>query len=179
VIALCGGRERFVQRLDHAFEAGLMELANEPSFLAAKSYNYAGCSARSSYWTRKVMRDLYGLARGYPGNDDSGAMGSWYVFSAAGLFPNAGQDVYLLTGPSCARLTLRLGNGKVLTIEGDGASEENIYIQEVSFNGRPWRQNWIRHGDLAQGGVLRFRMGPQPSDWDAHAPPPPSASDGM
>jgi predicted alpha-1,2-mannosidase len=176
LIDLCGGRERFVQRLDHAFEAGLMELANEPSFLATRSFNYAGRSARSSFWTRKVMRELYSLEKGYPGNDDSGAMGSWYVFSAMGLFPNAGQDVYLLTGPFCRRITMKMETGRVLEIEGVNASEENIYIQEVTLNGKPWRQNWLRHGDIKDGGHLRFVMGPAPSTWDADAPPPPSAS---
>jgi putative alpha-1,2-mannosidase len=66
--------------------------------------------------------------------------------------------------------------GRVLEIEAINPSEENIYIQEVTLNGRPWRQNWLHHADIKDGGRLRFTMGRSPSNWDDHTPPPPSAS---
>ncbi len=72
----------------------LMELANEPSFLATRAFSYARRPDRTSCWTHKVMDGLYGLDKGYPGNEDSGAMASWYVFSSLGFFPNAGQPVW-------------------------------------------------------------------------------------
>ena len=55
---------------------------------------FAALSILCSYWTHEIMDNYYDMD-GYPGNEDTGAMGSWYVFSAIGLFSNAGQDYYV------------------------------------------------------------------------------------
>lgn len=177
VIQLCGGPEKFVARVDHAFAAGLVELANEPSFMAARSLNYAGRPDRNAYWTHHVMTHLYGLKRGYPGNEDSGAMGSWYVFSALGFFPNAGQGVYLVNGPFCRHIEVTLGNGRKLAIDAKDVSDTNIYVQTMTLNGKPWPKNWFTYDDIAAGGHLEFVMGPQPSTWGTKPPFAPSLSE--
>ena len=177
LIVLCGGRERFVDRLDHSLSANLIGLDNEPSFLVTHAFNYAGRPDRTAFWTSKVMRKLYGLTIGYPGNDDSGAMGSWYVFSAIGFLPNAGQGVFLINGPFCRKITVTLSNGRKLIIEGQGVSEKNIYIQSMTLNGKAWDRNWLTYTDLFQGGRMEFVMGPEPSGWGTHSIPPPSLSD--
>ena len=44
---------------------------------------------------------MFGLGRGgLPGNDDSGGLSSWYVWASLGLFPVAGQSLYLVNAPS-------------------------------------------------------------------------------
>jgi predicted alpha-1,2-mannosidase len=177
LIQLCGGPDRFAARVDHAFTAGLVELANEPSFMAARAFNYAGRPDRNAFWTHKVMAELYSLDGGYPGNDDSGAMGSWYVFSALGFFPNAGQGVYLVNGPFCRRIELTLGNGKSLTIEAANVSQENIYVQSMKLNGNPWAKNWFSYSNIKDGAQLEFVMGPKPSNWGTLPPFAPSLSD--
>jgi putative alpha-1,2-mannosidase len=49
-----------------------------------------------------------------------------------------------------------------------GLSEQNIYIQSVELNGRPWNKAYLRHEDLVQGGEMVFRMGPKPNKkWGA------------
>ena len=174
LIELSGGDARFVERLDHALSSNLMELANEPSFLATRAFSYARRPDRTSYWAHQVMDGLYGLDKGYPGNDDSGAMASWYVFSALGFFPNAGQPVYLLSGPLYPRSELALSNGARLVIEAEGIADGNIYIQSATLNGVDWPKDWISHDDIRNGGTLRFVMGPAPSAWGVNAEPPPS-----
>jgi predicted alpha-1,2-mannosidase len=177
LIALSGGPERFVARVDHAFSAKLVELANEPSFMAARAFNYAGRPDRNAYWTHKVMTELYSLTRGYPGNEDSGAMGSWYVFSAMGFFPNAGQGVYLINGPFCPKITLTMEDGRKLVVEARGVSPENLYVQSLTLNGKAWTRNWFTYDDIRKGGHLEFVMGPQPSDWGTEPPFAPSLSE--
>jgi predicted alpha-1,2-mannosidase len=174
LIELSGGENRFVERLDHALSSNLMELANEPSFLATRAFSYARRPDRTSYWAHRVMDGLYGLELGYPGNEDSGAMASWYVFSALGFFPNAGQPVYLLNGPLFRRSELCLSNGSKLVIEAEGSSPENLYIQSATLNGAEWKKDWISHDDISHGGTLRLVMGPKPSAWGVSAEPPPS-----
>lgn len=174
LIALCGGNERFTERVDHAFAAGLVELANEPSFMAARAFNYAGRPDRNAFWTHAVMTKLYTLKGGYPGNEDSGAMGSWYVFSAMGFFPNAGQGVYLINGPFCPKITVRLGNGHTLEIAAKDVSDENIYIQSMTLNGQPWEKNWFTYDDIKDGARLEFVMRPKASSWGTKPPFAPS-----
>ena len=102
---------------------------------------------------------------GVPGNDDSGAMSSWYIFSAMGFFPNAGQDFYYLNAPLYKRTELRFENGKVLKIIANDLSDKNIYIKSCKLNGKPWNSSIIRHNQIANGGILEFELTDIPEDW--------------
>ena len=46
-----------------------------------------------------LKANVYDGSAGLPGNDDSGAISSWLVFHMMGLYPNAGQDYYLIHTP--------------------------------------------------------------------------------
>ena len=59
---------------------------------------------------------------GLPGNDDSGGLSSWYVWASLGLFPVAGQNVFLLNAPSFAGAVVRLGDA-TLELETTGFVE--------------------------------------------------------
>ncbi len=164
LISLCGGKKEYVARLQHALEDGLIDYSNEPSFLAIHTFHYAGRSDLASYWVRRLMSTGYTL-KGYPGNDDSGAMSSWFVFAAMGFFPNAGQDYYYLHGPSFPEIIIHLENGRSIRIIGENASPKNVYVQSLRVNGKEWNRPYITHADLANGAVLDFIMGDKPSFW--------------
>ncbi|WP_157887154.1 GH92 family glycosyl hydrolase [Hymenobacter sp. PAMC 26628] len=159
LIVLNGGRAAFVTKLQHAFDYKLLQADNEPSFLTVQLFQHAGRPDLSSYYVRRLMRQGY-TEKGYPGNEDSGAMGSWYVFSAMGIFPNAGQDLYYLTSPVFPEVKLRLPQGQLFRIIAHHASPENIYAQSVKLNGKPYANFFITHEDIVRGGVLEFEMGP-------------------
>jgi predicted alpha-1,2-mannosidase len=175
LIERMGGRERFVARLDHGAANGLIDYSNEPGFLALRAFHYALRPDRCSYWVRDVMTRRYSL-NGYPGNEDSGAMGSWYVFSALGFFPNAGQDVYLINGPLFPKATLTLGNGNTFVIEGVNAAAANPFVQTCELNGAPLQNAWLSHAEIAGGGTLHCVMGPVASRFGQDGAPPPSLS---
>lgn len=78
-------------------------------------------------------------------------MGSWYVLSALGLFPNAGQDVWLINAPLFPRSVVRLDDGKTLVIIAERLSEENAYIQSASLNGEPLARAWVRDAEIRGG----------------------------
>jgi len=109
---------------------------------------------------------------GLPGNDDSGAMGSFYVFNRMGFFPVAAQDVYLIGSPSFSRATITLGDGKSFSVVAENASQKNIYIAEATWNRKPYHRSWFTHEQLAAGGILKLRMTDQPTQWDTDAAPP-------
>ena len=102
---------------------------------------------------------------GYPGNDDSGAMSSWFVLAAMGFFPNAGQDFYYMHGPSFSSVTIHLENGKSIRIIGENASSKNIYVESLRVDGEDWNRPYITHAELMHGAVLDFVMGDEPSYW--------------
>jgi predicted alpha-1,2-mannosidase len=161
LVELSGGNDMFVKKLQHGFENNLIDYGNEPAFLAVQAFHYAGRSDLASFYSRKLMRDRFN-EKGYSGNDDSGAMSSWYLFSSMGFFPNAGQDIYYLTGSSFTNVTLRLGNGKTIVISAPNASPVNIYIKSVTINGKKWDKPWFSHKDIQNGAKIIFEMTDQP-----------------
>jgi putative alpha-1,2-mannosidase len=148
----------------------LVNVGNEPAFLVLRQFIYAGRPDLASHWIRRVMDEEYDL-RGFPGDEDTGAMGSMYVWSALGLFPNAGSDIYLLNGPAFTQSTLQVVGG-TLTITGANASPANVYVQSATLNGQPLTRAWLRHAEIVNGGTLAFVMGPAPSTWGQSEPPP-------
>ena len=78
---------------------------------------------------RRVLKERYNTtATGLPGNDDSGSMSAWYIFHSMGFYPNAGQDIYLISSPVFTKTTINLDGGKVFEVLAPNASDKNIYI---------------------------------------------------
>jgi len=161
LIKLSGGSDLFCQRLIYGLSQRLIDYRNEPAFLAIHAFHYANRPDLASYWVKKMMSEGY-TDEGYPGNEDSGAMGSWYVFAALGIFPNAGQPLYFIHGPSFSRITVTLGNHKTLLITANGLSKENSYVKACSLNGKTLNGSFISHEQIMAGGKLDFTMGPDP-----------------
>jgi predicted alpha-1,2-mannosidase len=204
LIQTAGGADAFVHRLDLFFadvsairdnrfdtasgtpapaftpatsHASRYDVGNEPGFLTPYLYNWAGHQNRTAYQVRHILATSYHTGmRGLPGNDDSGAMGSFYVFNKLGFFPVAAQTTYLIGSPYFPRTSLRLPNGKTFEIIASDVSETNLYIAAATWNGKPFHRSWFTHDELMQGGTLVLKMTSQPTHWDT-GPPPPSLSD--
>lgn len=197
LIYLMGGKERFIARLDETLRTplsmskwefygklpdqtgnvGQFSMANEPSLHIPYLYNYAGAPWRTQRLVRKLVDtwfrdDLMGV----PGDEDGGGLSAFVVFSMMGLYPvTPGLPVYNIGTPFFPKLTLRLASGRTFTIEAEGTSSVNKYIQSATLNGKPLDRPWIRHSELAGGGKLVFVMGPRPNKAWGSATPPPSA----
>lgn len=177
LIEKCGGTNAFISRLDTFFTNNYFRVQNEPGFLTPVLYNYAGRPDKTAERVSKICRTNYDTSRsGVPGNDDSGAMSSWFAFHSMGFYPNAGQDVYLISTPMFAKSVVKMDNGKVFTIEANNLTESNIYVQSAKLNGKPFNQSWFRHTDIKDGGSLELVMGENPSSW-GQTNLPPSMSD--
>jgi putative alpha-1,2-mannosidase len=164
-----GGPAAFVERLDYLHDNQITYIGNEPAFLTVFQYHYAGCPAlsakRSHYYIPAYFQPTEG---GLPGNDDSGAMGSFVAFSMIGLFPNPGQNVYLITPPyfESVSITSPLTN-KTATIKNVNfdPSYKNIYIQSATLDGKPYTKNWIDHSFFTEGKELVLTLGSSESSW--------------
>ena len=161
---LMGGKENYVKRLDFAFKNHLIDLANEPAFLITRSFSEASRPDLTSYWTHYVMNKYYDIT-GYPGNDDTGAMSSWYMFSAIGIFPKAGTDIYYLNAPKYAKTVLTLADSKKLTILAKNTAENAVYIQSCKINGKEWKKPTFQHSDICNGGKIEMVLSELPTDW--------------
>jgi predicted alpha-1,2-mannosidase len=174
MIEKSGGPETFVRRLDAFFDVpGRYDVGNEPGFLAPYLYIWAGRPDKTDARVRQIIAASYHAGpNGLPGNDDSGAMSSWYAFGQMGIFPNAGQDVYLIGSPAYPQTTLHLVGGKDFVIEARNLSAENIFVTSATLNGRVLDRAWLRHREIAAGGRLVLTMAKAPSHWAQHNPPP-------
>jgi predicted alpha-1,2-mannosidase len=177
------GADEFNNRLETGFKKSLpiftsefVNHSNQPNMQAGWLFNYSGKPWLTQYWVREILDRYYGTDpfNGYPGDEDEGQMGAWYVMSAMGLFEMDGgassDPVYELSGPIFKKITITLDNkyfkGSRLMIEAKNSSSKNRYIQSVSFNGKDIKKFWIRHSDLTEGGTLVFKMGPEPNkEW--------------
>ena len=211
-IALSGGDKAFIRTLDEFFgfdappvtqvgrRPSTAEMAagyalnrfeglnNEPDMEAPWAYHYAGRPDRTAQVVQSALTWQFGTGPGgLPGNDDSGGLSSWYVWASLGLFPVAGQNLFLVNAPAFERATLRVGEQEFvietsghreLPIGADGVDRDPPvqYVQSATLNGRPLHAAHLSGTDVHRGGRLHLRLGPEPSEWGT-AIRPPSLSD--
>jgi len=110
------------------------------------------------------MKNLFNnTPYGIPGNEDCGQMSAWYIFSAMGFYPVApASGEYAIGSPALKRATMRLSNGSTFTMTAENLSPENIYVQSVMLNGKPWTSSFLPVSAVTRGGMLKFSMGPKP-----------------
>lgn len=182
LVELTGGPKAFENKLDTFFTStyrseqmnhnasgfvGQYAHGNEPSHHVAYLYNYVGQPWKTQKYVSHIMNTLYNnTSSGYAGNDDCGQMSAWYVFSAMGFYPvNPADGRYIIGSPALDECTLKLGGDKEFRIETVRKSAEDIYIQSVTLNGKKYKDYFITHEDIVNGGTMVFKMGKKPSNW--------------
>jgi putative alpha-1,2-mannosidase len=156
-------------------------MCSQPSFLTVFQYHYAGRPALSALRSHSYIPRYFSPTHaGLPGNDDSGAMGSFVAMSMMGLFPNPGQNVYLITPPFFERVSIKSPiSGKTAVIRNVNfdPNYEAIYIQSATLDGEPYEKNWIGHEFFTQGMELVLTLGRNESTWGTRVEDlPPSLS---
>jgi len=159
LVEACGGNAAFEKRLDTFFARNYYNVGNEPSFLSPCLYHWIGKPDKTSAIVHKIINECYDDSpKGLPGNDDSGAMSSWLAFHMIGLYPNAGTDQYIIHAPMVESCTMKLSNGKTFTIQAKGFSPKRNRISRITLNGKPYKDFFIKHADIMQGGTLTLYM---------------------
>ncbi|KAK4199984.1 family 92 putative glycoside hydrolase [Triangularia verruculosa] len=169
LVALLGGPQTFTSRLDYLHNTNITYIGNEPSFLTVFQYHYSARPALSSLRSHfYIPASFRPTPDGLPGNDDSGAMGSFVAFAMMGLFPNPGQNVYLITPPFFEEVNITSpATGKVARVRNVGfdAGYKNVYIQSATLDGKAYTKNWIDHSFFAEGKELVLVLGERESTW--------------
>lgn len=174
-----GGPAVFAARLQYAHDTpGLLYMGDEQAFLLVFLFHYAGRPALSARYAHAYIPAQFNTTTaGIPGNDDSGAMGAFSSLAMLGLWPVAGQDVYLITPPFFPEVSVTSGlTGRTATVRcrNFDAAYANIYIQDATLDGRPYTRSWLTHDFFTDGGLLELTLGPEESAWgtaDADLPP--------
>lgn len=106
------------------------------------------------------------IGQGYAGDEDNGETSAWHLFAALGLYPlQMGSENLVLGSPQFTKATLHLEGAKDLVIKAPKNSNENIYVQGVTIDGKTWDKTYVSHKELADGGTIEFDMGSRPSRW--------------
>jgi predicted alpha-1,2-mannosidase len=137
---------------------------NEPSHHVAYLYNWVGQPYKTQQRVRMILNAMYKpTPDGLGGNDDTGQMSAWYIFSSLGLYPVAPGSVdYSLGSPLVKKATLNLENGKTFKITAKNQSAKNVYVTKMELNGKPYTSTSISHNTIVNGGELVFYMSSKP-----------------
>ncbi|MBR5141413.1 MAG: GH92 family glycosyl hydrolase [Bacteroidales bacterium] len=139
---LMGGRKAFVNKLQKVFDEGLYDPANEPDI----AYPYLFSYFKGEEWrTAKIVSELLDKhyttrPDGIPGNDDTGTMSAWAVFSMMGFYPDCpGDPSYTLTVPRFDRVEITLDPAFC------NGNDRLVITKTAKMKGR------ISHKDLVSG----------------------------
>ena len=135
---------------------------NQPIQHMIYLYDWAGQPWKAQYWVRQVMDRMYQAAPdGYCGDEDNGQTSAWYVFSALGFYPVCpGSNQYVIGSPYFDKVSLRLENGKQVTIKRNG---KGCYIDSMTVNGKRYSHNYLDHETLLNGCDIIFNMSDRPN----------------
>ena len=188
LIALFGGDKPFTTKLDGFFTntdsmgegassditglIGQYAHGNEPSHHVAYLYAYAGEQWKTAEKVRFIMSDFYtDQPDGIIGNEDCGQMSAWYLLSSMGLYQvNPSDGVFVFGSPCFKKVEVKVRGGNTFTVEAPNNSKENIYIQKVYLNGKPYDKSYITYQDIINGSTLKFVMGKKPNKNFGKAP---------
>lgn len=167
---LMGGRKAFIDKLQHVFDAGLYDPANEPDI----AYPYLFSYFKGEEWrTQKLVKEL--LAKyfkaapdGIPGNDDTGTMSAWAIFSMLGFYPDCpGLPEYTLTAPTFDKVTIQLDTRyypqKELVITTVRPTSDANYIKGIKVGGKAYKGFRISHDQWVNAGQVEFILQKRPS----------------
>ena len=157
---LMGGKKKFVDKLQMVFDKGYYDPANEPDIAYPYLFSYfKGEEWRTQVLVKQLLAKYFTTKPdGIPGNDDTGTMSTWAVFSMMGLYPDCpGVPEYTLTTPTFDKITIKLDpkyHGReslVITKEGSAELIDNIRMGDKNCGYR------INHTDLIKAGSLTFK----------------------
>ncbi|KIP77257.1 alpha-mannosidase [Vibrio harveyi] len=133
---------------------------NEPSHHVIYLYNRTEESYKAQEYLDQVYDQFYKpTPDGIIGNEDVGQMSAWYLMSALGFYQISPTDpTYSIGRPIFDKATVDIGSG-TFTVTAENNGPDNIYIKEVTINGKPLDvYNTFQHSEFKAGGELHFVM---------------------
>lgn len=155
LVKLMGGKKRFIDSLQAVFDNNHYDAANEPDI----AYPYLFSRFKGEEWrTQKEVKRLIetyytNSPGGIPGNDDTGTMSAWAVFSMMGLYPDCpAEPFYTLTTPTFDKVRITTPQG-CITIEKRAAADDCHYIDRILLNGKEAGSYRLHHNEILGGNI--------------------------
>ena len=150
------GKSRFISTLKNVFEKGYYDPTNEPDiaypylFSRIKGYEHLTQS-----YVRQLLDENYSTTPdGLPGNDDTGTMSTWAVFSMMGIYPDCpGEPYYTVTTPRFERVEIDTDHG-IIVIASEGKGD---YIKSITLGGKSVGYR-ISHAELMKAKELKLKL---------------------
>ncbi len=162
------------KQLNGGQDSQTLYIGNEPPFPSPWAYNFAGRPAATQYIVQQILETAWTPERdGLPGNEDFGAMGSWFVFASLGMFPYAqAHPGFALSTPQFPAMTVHWGD-KTLRITTDADPIASPFIKSMTINGQPHNRSQIDLDELlSQDNVtLNYELSTTATDWAASTAP--------
>ncbi|MEL0649968.1 GH92 family glycosyl hydrolase [Algibacter sp. TI.3.09] len=163
LMKLMGGKKGFSEQLQKVFSTKQFDMANEPDIAYPYLFNYVkGEEWRTQQLVHELMDEYFqNKPAGLPGNDDTGTMSAWLIYSMMGIYPvSPGDPIYTISTPVFDKITIDLDSnyyqGKTLVIEKSG-TEKGI-INTIQLDGKAHNSYFINHSDLIKGSKLKINL---------------------
>ena len=171
LMKMMGGNKKFVSMLNRCFSDSLFDMGNEPDIGYPYLFNY---SKGDEWQTQRQVNDCINRhfktsPAGLPGNDDTGTMSAWLLYSMMGFYPICpGNPEYTLSSPVFDKVIIHLNkkyyNNKTVTIEAKHKSTGDIYIHNIKRGGKPYKSYFISHDQLISGQKITFELKDYPNN---------------
>ena len=158
LIEAMGGTKRFVAKLRKVFDEGHYDPTNEPDiaypYLFSRVKGYEHLTQR---YVKQLLDENYTTSPdGLPGNDDTGTMSTWAIFSMMGIYPDCpGEPYYTLTTPRFERVEIDTDAGViVIHKEGEG---DYIAPSGIELGGKRIKRYRISQDELIKAKELKLK----------------------
>ncbi|GIZ10220.1 GH92 family glycosyl hydrolase [Flavobacterium sp. UMI-01] len=163
LMKLMGGSKPFSNQLQKVFDTNQFDMANEPDIAYPFLFNYVkGEEWRAQKMVHKLISQYFqNKPAGLPGNDDTGTMSAWLIYSMMGIYPvSPGEPIYTITTPVFDKITIALDSnyykGKELVIEKAGPKDG--VISSILLDNNRHNNYFINHSDLVKGSKLKINL---------------------
>ena len=157
---LMGGNRKFVNKLQMVMDSALYDPANEPDIAYPYLFSrFKGEEWRTQEQTNRLVRKYFTTKPdGIPGNDDTGTMSAWAIFTMMGFYPDCpGEPYYTLTSPIFDKIEIDNPAGTI-TINAPHRTTQDIYVKSITLGGKPLKGYRISHDELIKGKTLDFTL---------------------
>ncbi|WP_420868324.1 GH92 family glycosyl hydrolase [Aestuariivivens sediminis] len=156
-----GGQHQFVNKLDEVFEKNQFDMANEPDIAYPYLYNFtSGYEWKTQDRVSELIKTYFtNKPAGLPGNDDTGTMSAWLIYSMMGLYPVLpAKPLYTITTPVFDKITIHLDENyyknKSLIIEKKGSG----HIGSITIGNSTQKTWFVSHDELVNSGKLQINL---------------------
>jgi predicted alpha-1,2-mannosidase len=178
-----GGDASWISYLDGltssvtSMSADRIQMGDEPSFDIPWEYDYVSAPYKTQEVVRDIQNKLFSASpAGLPGNDDLGAMSSWFVWSAIGAYPETpGSETVAIGSPMFTDTEVALGDGNMLHEQAHDAAVHSPYVRGLQIDGSSWKNAYLPASLFSDGGTLVWHLSDVPdTSWGSssgEAPP--------